>query len=392
MILHTDRRRFVLGTLAGLAGLTRAASAGGARIRSSTGRTLVLVQLTGGNDGLSTLVPVDDDAYASVRSSTRVEARELLRLDERVGLHPGLKRLHTLHGEGGLALFEGVGYPQPNRSHFRSRDIWHAADPRGRLLGEGWVGRLLGMLEDVPVEAVVHVGANAPFALFSRSRPPLTLSGMGSDALEPGGLAGMEPESEDPASSLDYVRRAARDARSAATVFRGALDRYRRPADYSGSAFCDDLASAAALIHADVGVRVVSVELGGFDTHSRQREPHDRLMDVLDRGLAAFARDLQRSERGRETVVLAFSEFGRRLAENGSDGTDHGKAGLALALGGRVRGGLFGAAPDLANLEDGDPVFTTDFRSLYAAVIDDTFGVEPERLLGASFPVQPWLG
>lgn len=392
MFLHPDRRRFVLGSLAGLAALSRGAAARGARRLPDTGRTLVLLQLTGGNDGLSTLVPAGDDAYASVRSATRIEARQVLRIDERVGLHPAMKGLHGLFGEGGLALFEGVGYPHPTRSHFRSRDIWHAADPRGRLLGEGWVGRLLGMLEDPPVEAVVHVGANAPFALFSRQRPPLTLSGTGSDAIDTGdALDEMAPEAGEGDSPLDYVRRAARDAHAAATIFRAALDRYQRPDDYDGSAFGEDLASAAALIHGDVGVRVVSLELNGFDTHSGQRDGHDGLMRTLDRGLSAFVRDLERSERGRETVVLAFSEFGRRLAENGSKGTDHGKAGLALAVGHHVRGGLHGAPPDLADLDDGDPAFTTDFRSLYAAVIDHVFGVEPERLLGKPFPVQPWL-
>jgi uncharacterized protein (DUF1501 family) len=170
-----DRRMFVLGGLAGVGALQPLAGALGRR-RPGPERTLVLVQLTGGQDGLSMLVPAVDDAYARARKSTRIAAADVLALDERVGLHPELRRLRRLYGEGKLALIEGVGYPEPNRSHFRSLDIWHAADPRGRGVEAGWIGRCVQRLPEPGPLAVVHLGARPPFALHAPRHAPLALT------------------------------------------------------------------------------------------------------------------------------------------------------------------------------------------------------------------------
>jgi uncharacterized protein (DUF1501 family) len=367
-----------------------------ARARPEPHGTLVLLQLTGGNDGLSTLVPGGDDGYGRARTSTRLPTRELLELDARVGLHPNLKRLRERMERGGVALFEGVGYPHPNRSHFSSLDIWHAADPRGRAAGEGWIGRLVGRLEDPGPAAVVHVGANPLWALHSSTQSAVTLSGtrtllegasgpsadeLGMGECRPGG-----------SSTLDLVRRATRDASSVMARMQEAIERNQVPRDYSYSPFSQDLSTVAALIHADLGVRVCSLELDGFDTHADQRRRHDRLMAELDEGLDAFLSDLRRSEQGRDAVVLIYSEFGRRVEENGSNGTDHGAASVAMALGERVRGGLHGTPPSLEALDAGDLAFTTDFRSLYGTIIERVFGVQHEEVLGGRFPLQDWLG
>jgi len=387
--LRADRRGFLLGSLAGLSVLAR--STFGAGLRPAPARTLVLVQLTGGNDGLSTLVPYAEDGYARARESLLFTAEQVLRLDARVGLHPGLARLHRRYGAGHVALFEGVGYPQPNRSHFRSLDIWHAADARGRALGTGWVGRILEALPEPPVTAVIHVGQRPPFALQSSARPPVSITPERLE-LAPGDAGLGEAEEPAAGSTLDYVRRAAHDSRAATGVIRAALERdtTARPA-YPNSDFARDLTIAAKLVHAEIGLRVCSLELDGFDTHREQRGPHGDLMRVLDGGLNAFLDDLEQSQAGRETIVLVFSEFGRRVAENGSAGTDHGAAGLALALGARVRGGLYGRPPALDRLEDGDLAFTTDFRSLYARAIEHVFELEPARILGEPYTTQAWV-
>lgn len=404
MDTRIDRRLFVL---AGLGGLTTLARPLAARGRATPARTLVLVQFTGGHDGLSMLVPYSDDAYARAREDTRFTEKDVLRLDARVGLHPELTRLRELFGAGGLALVEGVGYPEPNRSHFRSMDMWHAADPRGRGLGAGWIGRALERLSDLPPHAAIHLGPRPPFSLYSAKRAPLCLTPRllraadpthsqaldAARALEqdaPGmDTPGMDTQGE--SATLALVRARWLDAQESTARLRDALERAETRSGrhgavrYPSSAFARDLASCAALIHAEQGVRVCSLELDGFDTHRDQRGRHTRLMSDLDGALAAFAADLAQSDAGRETLVLCFSEFGRRVGENASGGTDHGAAGLALALGPRVQGGLNGTPPALDRLDDGDLAFTTDFRRLYATCLEHALGLDPASVLGPGF-------
>ncbi len=389
----STRRAFLLGACGGALALARPGLA--LRRRPQAGRTLVLVQLTGGNDGLSTLIPYGDDAYGRARSTTRIAGDGVLALDPRVGLHPRLARLHEIYQEGCLALIEGVGYPQPNRSHFTSLEIWHSADRRGRSAGDGWVARACraASLDEDGAVRVVHVGTEPPYSLYSSARPPVSFHtaesyawvGEEPELLQRAPETAVEPPTT-PRTSLEYLRGVHRQARESSTAIREAVRRHRPQAEYPSSPFAGDLLAAAALIHAGLGLRVVSVELKGFDTHGDQRNRHDRLLSELDGALAAFHRDLQSSEAGRDTLVLCFSEFGRRLAENGSRGTDHGAAGLALALGTRVRGGLFGAPPTLTELDDGDPIHTTDFRSVYATVVQHCFGIAPESVLGEGYP------
>jgi len=374
--MHPDRRLFLLGSLAALA------RPGAARPVEPTGRTLVLLQLTGGNDGLSMLVPYADEGYQGARKATRLGADEVLRLDERVGLHPALRGLRALLDEGRLALVEGVGYPEPDRSHFRSLDIWHAADPRGRGMPAGWIGRCVERLGAVPPQAVVHFGPRPPFALHAAQQAPVCLSPLVLRAAALEEEAGAVAEAE--SAAVARLRARMQTTEDALGGIRAALER-AEPQPYPSSGLATRLRQAAALIHAGLGVRVVSLELDGFDTHRDQRGRHDRLMEELDRALAAFAADLARSEAGRATLVLGYSEFGRRVAENDSGGTDHGAAGLAFALGTDVRGGLHGAPPDLARLEDGDLAFTTDFRAFYAPAIAHVFGLDPVEILGGEF-------
>lgn len=402
MSTSIDRRMFVLGGLGGLAALARPpgaevkeAEVKGAEVKAAPARTLVLIQLTGGHDGLSLLVPYADDGYARARADTRFDASKVLRLDERVGLHPELTRLRALFGAGGLALIEGVGYPQPNRSHFRSLDIWHAADARGRGTGAGWIGRALERLPELPPHAVVHLGPRPPFSLHSGARAPLCLTPRFLKAGDPessralDAARALEQDGAGGSETLALVRTRWRDAQVSIARLSAALQdaeaRPRARVEYPDTGFARDLETCAALIHAGEGVRVGSLELGGFDTHRDQRGRHARLMAELDGALAAFAQDLAASEAGRETLVLCFSEFGRRVEENASGGTDHGAAGLALALGPRVKGGFFGVPPALERLDDGDLAFTTDFRRLYATCLEEVFGLDPAAVLGPGY-------
>lgn len=369
-------------------------------------RTLVLLQLSGGNDGLSTVVPYADDAYGRHRNATRIGAGEVLELDEHRGLHPELKALHRIYSDGGLAIVEGAGYPQPIRSHFQSMEVWHTARAEGRGSGEGWVGRLAtaAWKEAQAPELVVHVGASTPYSLYSAAHPALTFQTPASYkwvASESGDgemyrrAAGSQAQPRTPTGAdrlLGELRGVLSDAQESSQRIRRAAAAYRPRKEYPDDEFGQALRIVAALIDARIGTRVLSLELGGFDSHNDQRRQHDGLMRRLDAGLGAFLQDLRGTPAGEQTIVLAFSEFGRRLQENVSRGTDHGVAGPMFVAGGGVRGGLYGKPPSLTELDAGDLVHTTDFRSVYATVIERWFATRHEAVLGARYPLLDFLG
>lgn len=393
-----NRRRFLTrgGALLGAAAL---ATAGPVR-RRRRGRApgaLVLLQLTGGNDGLSTVVPWSHAVYRGARRKTRLEKDELSELGRGKRLHGALRNLARRWDRGQLAIVESVGYPDMQRSHFASMDVWHAGDPRGRLVGAGWVGRLAASAwaEEDSAELVVHLGREAPYSLWSSVRPPIAISSPTSyrwfGGAPEAGYAESSPGARDGArhvgrdAALARLRRRLGDARESSRGIRAAALSYTPRARYPRSELGARLHDVAALVHGELGTRVFSLELRGFDTHADQRGTHDRLMATLDEGLGAFLDDLEQSEAGRETVVLAFSEFGRRVRENASGGTDHGKAGPVLLAGPRVRGGFHGRASALTDLDQGDLAPTTDLRQVYAAVVRGLFEADPEAVLGGPF-------
>jgi uncharacterized protein (DUF1501 family) len=388
-----DRRSFVLGMGclgAGLASpnaIGALGALGAARGRSEPGN-LVVLQLSGGNDGLSTVVPYADDAYHAVRKNLRLTAEECLRLDDYRAFHPALARFHRRFHAGKLAIVEGVGYPHPNRSHFKSLEIWHTADLRGRVAGDGWLGRTCANAFGSAPEPhlLVHVGPEAPYSVQSSAHPAAVFS-----APEAYRWIGEEPDLA-PAggpvapvgSSLAFLRETMHAARASSTSVRSAVGHNQTSVAYPDGPFGNALRNAAALI-AGAGTRVVSLELGGFDTHNDQPNRHEECLATLDAGLDPFLDDLERSAAGRATLVLVFSEFGRRVAENGSRGTDHGCAGPVFVAGAAVKGGLFGQHPSLTELDDGDLVHTMDFRAVYATAIRHVFGIEPATVLGGAF-------
>jgi uncharacterized protein (DUF1501 family) len=367
-------------------------------------RTLVLVQLTGGNDALSMVVPYADDAYAAARPSLKFQQSEVLKLDDYRGLNPNLKGLRALYDDGRLAIVEGCSYPNPIRSHFQSYEVWHTADARGRNSGPGWVGKLCDHAwpKETTPELVVHVGATAPYSVFSLTHPPLAFqtpatyrwAGTESEDLAAYRHAAEEDmkrlESSRKESGQDAMLRRLRgvleDANESSRKVRRAAGLYATDVKYPDDDLGDSLRLAAALVDARLGSRVISVELSGFDTHQNQRGTHNGLMKRLDDALTAFLADMKARTAGDEVVVMVFSEFGRRVKENGSGGTDHGVAAPMLLLGNKVKGGLYGKHPSLTDLDAGDLKFTTDFRSVYGTVIDRWFGSDHAPVLGAQYP------
>ncbi len=367
---------------------------------SPDGRILVMLQLSGGNDGLNTVVPYRDDAYRRLRPTLAVGAGEVHKLNDAVGLHPQLEGLKALFDEGQLAVVQGVGYPNPNRSHFESMDIWHTADPTLVQRETGWLGRAL---ERDPALHALHLDDSPlPLALRSpggdvpavRTIDSFRLSG-GADhaarrAIERM-LAARDASLESgPAAEVEFVRRVAVSAVETARR----LDKL--PNDGAGGypalGLARRLREIARLIAADFGPRIYYTTLGGFDTHARQGTQHPNLLAELGRSVQAFYADLARQGLADRVLLMTFSEFGRRAQENASLGTDHGVAAPLFLCGPGVKPGVVGPAPDLSKLVDGDVPHSIDFRSVYSTVLDGWLNVPSAEILGRRFDAVELIG
>ena len=407
---NLDRRTVLAGgaALAALQFFARSARADEAprKPQAKHGRALVLLQLTGGNDALSSVVPYGDDAYNTARTATRIGASEVLKLDEYRGLHPAWKRIKGLWDAGRMAIVEGCGYPGPSRSHFKSYDIWHNADVRGRDKRSGWIGRLAeeGFANETSSELIVHLGATAPFSVYSTARPPLVFATPATykwTAAETQDLQEYRRAAQEDTDrlaggrvltgserALARMRGVLAEANASSARVRMASARYQPSVPYPDDELGEAFRTTAALLDARIGTRVVSLETGGFDTHSNQRTSHDRLMARLDGAIGAFFADLKQRAIDADTTLVVYSEFGRRVQENGSRGTDHGAAAPVLVFGAGVKPGLHGKHPSLTDLDGGDLRTTTDFRSVYQALVADWFGVNPKAIVG-EWPAMP---
>ncbi|WP_456447129.1 DUF1501 domain-containing protein [Oceanithermus sp.] len=347
-------------------------------------KILVVVQLSGGNDALNTLVPYRDAGYRKARPNLAVTAGEVLDLNGELGLHPSLRGLLPFWERGRLALIPAVGYPQPSRSHFVSMAIWHTADPSRRST-EGWLGPWLDEADD-PFCAV-NLGLSAPLALRGDSRQGVAVGGVDAFRLrlpEPA-LERFERGLARPAEGPLERTRAAMERLLADTRRVQALRGYRPEAAYPHGAFGNALRDVVRMIAGGLGARVYYVALGGFDTHAGQLGRQPGLLEQLANGLGAFAQDLRALGREDDVLVLGFSEFGRRVQENASGGTDHGKAGLMFALG-PVAGGVLGPGYNLDDLDAGDLRYQVDFRSVYAGAAA-FIGARPEELFPEPQPL-----
>lgn len=382
-------RRHLLSLAAGGLTLPRWATA---RAASAAGRVLVLVELKGGNDGLNTVVPYADPAYAALRPTLALKADEVLHLDERVGLHPALAPLMPLWAQQELAVLPGLGYPAPNLSHFRAIEIWDTASAANEYLDDGWVARAMAAglrrraaftTEGVAVGSAglgALRGARAVTlgnvdAFVSQSRLAQATAGQGSAA-----LAHVLRVEADVIQAAEGLR--ARPATPLATVF---------PSTRFGQAVratCQIVAGQAG----QGGVPVFHLTHGSFDTHQAQAGTHASLLGQLADGLVALRAGLVEAGAWDRTLVLTYSEFGRRARENESRGTDHGTAAAHFALGGAVRGGIIGKMPELDRLDaTQNLVHTADFRQVYATIARQWWGVDPETVVRGRFDTLPFL-
>ncbi|MEM1446080.1 MAG: DUF1501 domain-containing protein [Planctomycetota bacterium] len=371
-------------------------------------RVLVVVQLSGGNDGLNTIVPYAQSTYHRARGELAVSDREVLGIpggfpgaDTGVGLNPMLRQVGELMAAGKAAVVQGVGYPNPNRSHFVSMDIWHTASPEKQgNTGRGWIGRAFDAAgADAGGMACVSLGNEAPLATLGEHTRAVsftdaeTFRWSGADlhpALAEAYDAAIDtPLTQDRRSSLDddplaFVQRTALDARAASEKVRQAV-RGRAEVSFPGSYLGEQLEMVSKMIRAGLPTRVYYVNHGGFDTHAGQRYAHPNLLRQFSEAVAAFQEALEQSGDASRVVTMAFSEFGRRVKANGSGGTDHGVAGPVFLMGEPVKPGLWGEHPSLTDLDDGDLKHAIDFRSVYADVLGNWLELDDAAALGRRF-------
>jgi uncharacterized protein (DUF1501 family) len=344
-------------------------------------KVLVVIQLSGGNDGINTVIPYGFGGYYDARSTLALREDEVLGLDGRLGLHPSLRGLHDLYGRGQVAIVQGVGYPKPDRSHFRSMDIWQTAEPE-KYIEEGWLGRYIeASLSDVhnPLKAL-QIGniANKSFQTDNVNVPVIqTLDSFRLvDAKTP-----VAEQNRISRAFLDmYAQQSATlkvacqkglEAYESVAAIQSLAPTYRNKVVYPNTQIAKDLQLVVQLLAGDSGTRVFYAQLGGFDDHAQEKALHAKLLQDLDMAVSAFQSDLEEQGLADQVVTMAFSEFGRRVKENGSGGTDHGTAAPVFIIGKPVIGGLYGTQPSLTNTDaNGDLKYDVDFRSVYYTLID----------------------
>ena len=362
-------------------------------------RSVVVVQLSGGNDALNTVVPYGNGLYYDWRPDVRIEQEQVLKLDDELGFNPSMAPIKELWDEGKVAVINGIGYPSPNRSHFRSMDIWHTAESEG-IGDSGWLGRTIRELDPKAENVLtgVNFGRGLPRALSCKGVPVASVGDLETYGLLPDIKQQSARELALKAFSLIYGGAMAHDAVSqfigqtgndvlrGADILRTAPEKYSSSVEYADTPIARSMKSIAQVIMADLGTRVFYAQHGSFDTHAAELETHAKLWTDTSTALGDFMDDMKEHDLEDDVLVLVFSEFGRRIQDN-SAGTDHGSGGVSFVIGGSVNGGLYGEYPSLKEKDhlEGDLQFNTDFRSIYSTIAGRWLGVDPERVANGHY-------
>ena len=363
-------------------------------------RVVVVLSLSGGNDGLNTVIPYSNSTYYDLRPSLGIPQEQVLRINDEVGFHPSMTELKGIYDEGNMAVIQGVGYPHPSRSHFRSMDIWHTCEP-DTIGTEGWLGRSIREIDPNTENVLtgVNFGRGLPRALVA---PGVPVASVG-DLATYGVLTGIEGESERadalevfskmyaPAIGsgpvMDYIWETGRSALQGADILKTAPEMYSSTVEYGNFPIAQGMKSIAQCHLADLGTRILytTSPYNSFDTHAAQAGAHALLWRQVSQSVADFYQDLREHHRGEEVLLFMFTEFGRRARDNGG-GTDHGTGGVCWVIGDSVKGGLYGQYPSLSQLEDGgDLMHNVDFRSVYTTILDKWLGLDPKPIVNGSF-------
>ena len=362
-------------------------------------RNLVVIELVGGNDGLNTLVPYGNGLYYDNRPGIGIAQKDVLPIDGDLGFNPNMREVKALWDRSEVAIIKGIGYPQPNRSHFRSRDIWYTAEPE-TIGSQGWLGAAIRDLDATGENVLtgVNFGRGLPRAFVCKGVPVASVGN-----LETYGLL---PDIDDenvrlhaldalgrmygPEGGRDMVAQALSEngaqALMGADILRTAPEQYTSSVEYADTPISNSLKGAAQVMSAGLGTRILYAQHGSFDTHSNELQTHAKLWQDASGAIGDFTDDLKEQGLWQDTLVLVWSEFGRRVRDNGT-GCDHGSGGVAFVLGGSVQGGQYGEYPSLreADLSEGDLAYTNDFRSTYATILDRWLGLDPDPIVHGKF-------
>ena len=369
-------------------------------------RSLVVVQLSGANDALNTVIPYSNGLYYDFRPAVHVKAEQVLPIDDDFGFNPNMEPIKALWDQGKVAIINGIGYANPNRSHFRSMDIWHTAEP-DKIGHEGWLGRAIRDLDPKGENVLtgVNFGRGLPRALACRGVPVASVGnvetyGLFTDVQDEvlkrrtleafarayGGAQGWDPV-------LDFLGQTGKDALKGADILRTAPEKYSSSIEYTQNPIAQNLKSVAQVMFADLGTQVYYTQHGSFDTHGGEPETHAKLWWEVAGAMGDFYADLKEHGQEDEAIIFLFSEFGRRIRDNGS-GTDHGSGGVALVIGGAVRGGMYGEYPSLQEEHqlDGDLRANNDFRSAYSPILERWLGLEAPPIVNGHFEQLDFIG
>ena len=360
---------------------------------------LVVIQLTGGNDYMNTVIPYADGRYHDNRPTVGIPADQVLHIDDHFGFNPAIPEIKSLYDAGKVAVINGIGYPTPNRSHFRSMDIWHTCEPE-KVGTEGWLGRVIRDLDPKAENVLtgVNFGRGLPRAMALTGVPVASVA-----VLETYGvLTGIvnEPERSQAldifarmysptvglGATMDYLGQTGLDALKGADILKAAPDMYTSTVEYAETGIGRNLQGIAKVLTANLGTRVFYTQQGGYDTHASETDVQPKLLSDLSRAVSDFYADLREHDTADNVVMLVFTEFGRRVKDNGS-GTDHGSGGVAFAIGDPVRGGMYSEYPSLAeaDLVEGDLAFNTDFRGVYGTLVEKWLGLDAQPVVGGNF-------
>jgi len=390
-------------------------------ITGKDGPILIVLQLAGGNDGMNTVIPYADDAYYRARPIIGIKKETVIKLNDYAGLNPGLAGLKGLYDEGHLSILQGVGYPNPNRSHFRSTEIWQTASDSDKVETDGWLGRYFdSCCKGAEPTVGVAIGNEVPQSFasseptsvsFSRPEQYRWMNGDRTGASEQvyremntpdptdmrmldandggsiGSLSGPPISSRHGETNLEFLQRTALDAEASSDKVLAIARKYPASVTYPHSPLGDSLSLVGRMIAGGLATRVYYVSQGGYDTHVNQVATHARLMTELNDALVAFAQDMKTQGNLGRVMLMTFSEFGRRVTQNASNGTDHGAAAPMFIMGGGIKPGLFGRYPSLTALNAGDLAYNVDFRSVYATILDRWLRAPSKQVLGRQFPL-----
>jgi uncharacterized protein (DUF1501 family) len=404
------RRNFLLAATSGLAVVANAdhvfaralAETPLPGLPGGADRCLVLINLAGGNDGLNCVVPHGNDRYYQLRPALAIDRNEVLAIDRNVGLNPGMQSVKALYDKGMVAIVQGVGYPDPDHSHFRSTEIWQTAAP-DRYEHTGWIGRYFDQATPARGNLFggVAISKVLPEVLVSNRTDIPAVPGLGEyvmmadrNVAARGAFSREASDAHLPFASpyLAHVMEIEANAQRSSEELPKLVAGYKTQASYPATGLGRSLALAAQIVGSNLGTKVIYVEHGSFDTHVNQKATQNQLLMQFSNAVGAFYDDLSAHGNQRRVLTLTFSEFGRRIEENGSRGTDHGEASPLFLIGGGVKGGMYGTLPDLSATNMGNVRYTTDFRSVYATVLERWLGRPSSALLRGSFTQLPVLG